>query len=158
MKTPKTKEQIEKLISKIPEDKSEEAEVLSNEMYFVIDTLEQLKNEVKEKGVTEHFEQGKQNFIRENPALKSYIQLMKTYDSLYKNITTLLKQSEEVKEREMIEDRMFEDFMFDNSEDLFERYQEETGKEANPEAKEYIKFCRRIYERQSDDFEDFINN
>ena len=57
---------------------------------FMTKTLYKLQNEINEKGVIEKFEQGKQNFLRENPALKSYNSTIKNYKSAIK----LLKSSQ----------------------------------------------------------------
>ena len=158
-KTPKTKEQIESLFDKISDEYQEESEILSNQMYFVLETLEDLQKQIREKGTTEKFEQGKQNFIRENPALKSYIQLMKTYDSLYKNILNLINESKgKGTNKELEEDKEFDDFMFDNFQELGEQYQEETGEEDySIESKKYKQFCYKKYKQslEEDDFDKF---
>ena len=52
-------------------------------------TLNKLQKEINEKGVIERFEQGKQNFLRESPALKSY-------NATFKNYTTSIKQLNEL--------------------------------------------------------------
>ena len=39
----------------------------------------QLKKDIQEKGAVEHFINGKQDFLRESPALASYNKLMKTH-------------------------------------------------------------------------------
>lgn len=53
-------------------------------------TLTELKREIKENGTVEHFENGKQSFLRENPALKSYNVTVQRYSQLYKQLTDLL--------------------------------------------------------------------
>ena len=53
-------------------------------------TLYKLQNEINEKGVIEKFEQGKQNFMRENPALKSYNSTIKNYTSAIKQLNDLI--------------------------------------------------------------------
>ena len=42
----------------------------------------------------EHFINGKQDFLRESPALASYNKLMKTYDTFYKNLLALVPKEE----------------------------------------------------------------
>lgn len=85
---------IDEILKKIPNEKSVEASLIADEMRFVTETIEELKQTVKETGAVEHFINGKQNFLRESPALKSYTQLMKTYDTLYKNLINLLPKEE----------------------------------------------------------------
>ena len=57
------------------------------------ETLADLKAQVKENGTVEHFEQGKQNFLRENPALKSYNTTVQRYSQLYKQLTDILPKT-----------------------------------------------------------------
>jgi len=57
-------------------------------------TLSELKKAVKEVGAVEHFENGKQKFLRENPALKSYNTTIQRYSLLYKQIADLLPPAE----------------------------------------------------------------
>ena len=67
---------------------------------FMVVTLEELQNEVHEKGVVEKFEQGKQNFLRESPALKAYNTTIKNYNSSMKILNDLLPEGEKVEEGE----------------------------------------------------------
>lgn len=84
------KKEIQEILNKIPEDKQSEATLLTNEMSFTMATISKLKKKIRKEGPLEKFEQGSQNFMRESPALKSYNQLMKTYDTLYKNLISLV--------------------------------------------------------------------
>ena len=59
-------------------------------------TVEELKKDIQEKGAVEHFINGKQDFLRESPALASYNKLMKTYDTFYKNLINLVPKDEMV--------------------------------------------------------------
>ena len=58
-------------------------------------TLADLKKQIKENGTIEHFEQGKQSFLRESPALKSYNMTIQRYSALYKQLTDLLPKEQE---------------------------------------------------------------
>lgn len=78
----------------IPEDKRIIAEDLIKEIYFIAETLDQLKKNIKETGIVERFEQGKQNFMRENPALKSYNTTIQRYCLVYKQLTDLIPKKE----------------------------------------------------------------
>lgn len=85
---------IDEILKKIPNEKSVEASLVADEIKFVAETIDELKKTIKDTGAVEHFINGKQNFLRESPALKSYTQLMKTYDTLYKNLINLLPKDE----------------------------------------------------------------
>ena len=81
---------LKEILKKIPADKENEAALIYNEMTFILTTLKKLKKDIKQNGAVEHFENGKQNFLRESPALASYNKLMKTYDTMYKNLIALV--------------------------------------------------------------------
>ena len=67
--------------------------------------MQELQKSIDETGVVEHFINGKQDFLRESPALASYTKLMKTYDTFYKNLIGLLpKETQE----EIIEEKLQE--------------------------------------------------
>lgn len=78
------------ILEKIPEDKRNEAKILFDELIFLLSTLKKLKKQIKDNGTIEDFEQGSQKFKRESPALKSYNQTMKTFDTFYKNFISLV--------------------------------------------------------------------
>lgn len=81
---------VKKLIDAIPEDRKSVAECLLKELTFIEHTLTELKKTVQEVGAVEHFENGKQKFVRENPALKSYNTTIQRYSLLYKQFVDLL--------------------------------------------------------------------
>ena len=85
----KRKELLE-ILEKIPEDKRNEAKIIFDELTFLLSTLKKLKKQIRDDGTIENFEQGSQKFIRESPALKSYNQTMKTFDTFYKNFISLV--------------------------------------------------------------------
>ena len=85
---------MEEILKKIPEEKQAEAQMIYNELKFILQTLKKLKQEIKSAGPIENFEQGKQKFLRESPALTGYNKLMKTYDTFYKNLINLLPKNE----------------------------------------------------------------
>lgn len=89
----KTKE-LEKILKKIPNEKSNEAFLIAEELKFILKTIEELKKDIEEKGAVEHFINGKQDFLRESPALASYNKLMKTYDTFYKNLINLVPKED----------------------------------------------------------------
>lgn len=91
-----TKKQItelKKIIAQVPEDKQAIARNLADELQFMCDTMQDLKDQIKKHGTVEMFEQGKQRFLRENPAVKSYSTMVQRYSSLYKQLTDLLPKT-----------------------------------------------------------------
>lgn len=83
-------EELKNILEKIPNEKMNEANLIAAEMKFIISTIKKLKKDIREKGAVEHFVNGKQDFLRESPALASYNKLMKTFDTLYKNLVALV--------------------------------------------------------------------
>lgn len=82
--------ELKEIVSRVPEDRQAIASRLSEELRFMGDTLEELKKKVKEYGTVELYENGKQKFLRENPAVKSYNTMIQRYATLYKQLTDLL--------------------------------------------------------------------
>lgn len=95
----KINSELKKILERIPENKKDIGKRLADELIFLNETLNELKIQVKERGTIEEFIQGKQNFLRESPALKSYNNTLKSYSNLYKQLSDLLpKEPEENKE------------------------------------------------------------
>lgn len=65
---------------------------------FMVVTLQDLQNEIHEKGVVEHFIQGKQNFMREQPALKAYNTTIKNYNSSIKMLNDMLPSGKKIED------------------------------------------------------------
>ena len=89
------KKELDEIYNKISDENKNEATLIYNELSFILETLETLKQEIKTKGATEHFINGKQDFLRESPALLSYNKMMKTYDVFYKNFIKLLPKEQD---------------------------------------------------------------
>lgn len=89
----KTKTELMLIVDKIPEDKQYIGIKLVDELVFMESTLKDLKKQIKELGTVEHFKQGKQEFLRECPALKSYNSSIQRYSQLYKQLTDLLPKN-----------------------------------------------------------------
>lgn len=92
-KDPPISEDMQKLntiIGLVPSDRRAVAEKLGKEIAFMYRTLERLRKEVDEGEVVDLFKQGSQEFLRENPALKAYTNLIPKYSALYKQVTDLL--------------------------------------------------------------------
>ena len=82
--------EIDEILKKIPNEKQNEAKLISQKLIYLEEKLQELQKSIDETGVVEHFINGKQDFLRESPALASYTKLMKTYDVFYKNLINLL--------------------------------------------------------------------
>lgn len=83
---------FKKIFKDIEPKKLEMNDDLIKNVAFMAVTLTKLQDEINEKGVVEKFEQGKQNFMRENPALKSYNTTIKNYTSAIKQLCDLLPE------------------------------------------------------------------
>lgn len=89
-----------KLLKKVPEERRAIAQSLYNELVFMQNTLATLKEQIQEEGATAMFKQGKQEFLREHPALKAYNTTVQRYSLLYKQLIDLLPPAE-VEENEV---------------------------------------------------------
>lgn len=100
----KLKRQFNKILKQIPEDKKPIAKSLIKELTFMALTLDNLKEQIKEGGTVELFKQGKQEFLRESPALKAYNTTVQRYSTLYKQLTDLLpKAAQDAQENALYE-------------------------------------------------------
>lgn len=157
-----TKTELDAIYKRIPSDKKSEATLIYNELSFILETVETLKAEIREKGATEHFINGKQDFLRESPSLASYNKLMKTYDTFYKNLINLLDDSKEQENNNDIMDYSDFDFsMFCNDDyDTYEiivnnkEYQE--AKNDTEKQKIYDKLLKEQYEEYKKDPSNYL--
>jgi len=83
-------QQLNELVALIPDERKQIAQKLAAEIVFMAQTLDQLKHDVTERGVVELFKQGKQEFLRESPALKAYNTTIQRYSLLYRQLADLL--------------------------------------------------------------------
>ncbi len=86
----KEMKKLKKILKEIPQDRQAVAQSLYTELVFMQKTLETLRQQVEEEGPTAMFKQGKQEFLREHPALKGYNTTVQRYSLLYKQLTDLL--------------------------------------------------------------------
>lgn len=89
----KLQRQLAKIIIAIPGDRKTIGEKLVEELLFMNTTLSDLKQQIREHGTVENFKQGKQEFMRESPALKAYNTTVQRYSLLYKQLTDLLPKA-----------------------------------------------------------------
>ena len=82
------------IVKAVPEARKPIAQSLTRELLFMACTLEELRDNVAENGAVELFKNGKQEMLRESPALKSYSTLIQRYSLLYKQLCDLLPKDE----------------------------------------------------------------
>ncbi len=92
-------EELEKLILLMAQEKQDVAKALADEIIFMADTLGKLKENIKENGVVDWFEQGNNGYYRESPALKGYNTTIQRYSLIYKQFIDLLPK-ETIKKEE----------------------------------------------------------
>lgn len=85
---------VRRLLKKVPEERKAIAQSLYNELVFMQNTLATLKEQIEAEGATAMFKQGKQEFLREHPALKAYNTTVQRYSLLYKQLIDLLPPAE----------------------------------------------------------------
>lgn len=83
-------EKLRAMVQLVPDERRVVAESLVDELAFMSETLADLKKAVKERGVVDHFKNGKQDFFRESPALKAYNTTIQRYGAMYKQIVDML--------------------------------------------------------------------
>ena len=98
------KKEYKEILKKIPEDKQLIGRKLIEELSFIEGTLQTLKERIAADGVVEEFKQGKQNFIRESPALKAYNTTVQRYSVMYRQLTDLIGKSQEAEKSNAVYD------------------------------------------------------
>lgn len=98
--TKKVYDKYKKLFNECDKTKLSANDDLLVNIAFMIVTLRKLQNEINEKGVIERFEQGKQNFLRESPALKSYNATLKNFNSSMKVLNDLIPEKKNMPDGE----------------------------------------------------------
>lgn len=95
MKKNTRKTDFDEILEKIPSDKQIIGEKLISELSFMEETLSDLKKQIRITGTIEQFEQGRQSFLRESPALKSYNTTIQRYSMLYRQLCDLAGKTQE---------------------------------------------------------------
>ena len=103
-KETKRETSFEDILKKIPEDKRTIGEKLIAELSFMENTLDKLRAQIAESGEVEHFQQGKQDFLRESPALKAYNTTVQRYSVMYRQLTDLMGKSAEAEKSNAVYD------------------------------------------------------
>ena len=90
-----TSTDFSEILEKIPSDKKKIGENLIEELIFMRETLADHKKQVRETGTIEQFEQGRQSFLRECPAVRSYNTTVQQYSMLYRQHCDLAGKTQE---------------------------------------------------------------
>ena len=98
------KREYKEILQKIPEDKHTIGKKLIEELTFMEATLKTLKERIEKDGVIEEFSQGKQNFLRESPALKAYNTTVQRYSVMYRQLTDLIGKTQEAEKSNAVYD------------------------------------------------------
>ena len=98
------KKEYREILAKIPDDKRTVGKKLIEELSFMEKTLQSLRKQIDEGGVIEEFNQGKQSFIRESPALKAYNTTVQRYSVMYRQLTDLIGKSAEAEKSNAVYD------------------------------------------------------
>lgn len=89
-KIKKEMNRLKKLFTEFPPTKKKSLDGLISNAAFMKITLEYLKNDILNNGLTELFEQGEQSFIRERPEAKQYTTFIQRYSQVMKQLIDLL--------------------------------------------------------------------
>ena len=68
---------------------------LLEELTFMKETMEELKSTVQLHGATYIFKQGEQEYLKENPAMKSYNATVTKYNATLKQLLSLIPEQTE---------------------------------------------------------------
>lgn len=90
--------QVEQLLQYIPEDRRAIAQGLYDELVFMQNTMSSLKEQVESDGAVSNYKNGKQEFLREHPALTAYNKTIQRYTQVYKQFIDLLPKVDEKKQ------------------------------------------------------------
>lgn len=81
---------INSIFKNVEENKKSLADGLIEQYCFMYIQLRELNEIIEKKGVIDNFEQGKQKFTREQPAVKTYNATMKNYNLVTKQLIEIL--------------------------------------------------------------------
>lgn len=96
--------ELNDILTRIPADKQYIGMKLVDELIFMQETLTTLKERIRESGTEEEFIQGKQQFVRESTALRSYNTTVQRYSQLYKQLTDLMPKTVETEKTNAVLD------------------------------------------------------
>ena len=103
------KAEFREILEKIPDDKKVIGRKLIEELSFMEKTLASLTRQIEENGELEHIQQGKQDFLRESPALKGYNTTVQRYSVMYRQLTDLMGKTQEAEKSNAVYDFLKEE-------------------------------------------------
>jgi len=86
--------ELKNITQEVDEDKKPYVDRLIKQAAFMNVTLEELQETINTDGATELFEQGAQKMLREHPAIKSYNTMIKNYTSIIKTLSEITPSGE----------------------------------------------------------------
>lgn len=86
---------LKKIIKNLDEDKKRYADRLIEQAAFMYVTLQELQEAINSDGAVEWFENGKQKMWREHPAAKTYNTMIKNYTSVIKQLSDISPNQDE---------------------------------------------------------------
>ena len=91
---------IKKLYKDFDKDKIKVLDGLINDAAFMKISLEEIRSDLVNNGLTELFTQGSQEFNRERPEVKIYTTLIQRYSNVMKQLIDLLPQEEKKEQKD----------------------------------------------------------
>lgn len=79
-----------KLFENVKENQKALVQGLIEQACFMYVQLKELNEIIEKKGVVDNFKQGKQQFMREQPAAKTYVSMIKNYNVTIKQLSEFL--------------------------------------------------------------------
>ena len=92
-----------KIYKNVPDQKKNLVQNLCKQLSFCMVTLQEVKEDILEKGTIVEFTQGSQHYLKENPSVGVFNRLCKTYQSLLKQLNDFSEVKTEVKDDPLIE-------------------------------------------------------
>ena len=86
--------ELENLFERVPDNKKKLVKGLIEQAAFMYVQLTELIEIIEKNGVVEDFKQGKQQFTREQPAVKTYNAMLKNYNLTIKQLLELIPPGE----------------------------------------------------------------
>jgi hypothetical protein len=85
---------VKRLLKDIPVERQPIAQGLYEELVFMQNTMKSLKVQVEADGAVSLYKNGKQEFLREHPALTAYNKTIQRYTQVYKQLIDLFPKVE----------------------------------------------------------------
>lgn len=87
-----------KLFKDVAANKKEFVLSMISQLAYIEVAMEDLQAETNQNGYVEKFEQGRQSFVREHPAAKSYNSFVKSYTTIIKSLIDIVPEAKQLDE------------------------------------------------------------